>query len=444
MTSLPAGASLADFIHDRQASGRRVVTVSRSEMITHKGCQRRHYYEKVYGGRGIVKIKLDAPLATGGYVHVGLAELLKGHSATDAAWMATQLYMAECEARGMQVEKTEDMGQVVREQIGLTEAIIHLCARRTLPRLLEDYEVVDVEREEWFVLYEDSKLTIIMEARCDGLLRTRQTRKIGGAYSEKSFPVAAELTTGDLYVLSWKTASRWDSRAAKEAKVDMQGLSEAYAVELRVGEPVMGAQMCYFIKGQRKEYPQDSGQYIQSSPFVHAWMNGSGPTPQFAWTYTWDDPELVNDWGKPVGHRLGKGWRHCFIPDHMPVPEWIQMLDEGHVQPEAGDCLESQFVMPMPEARTPAQRFHWLRQAEAHALEIAASSAAIAGAQDQEDLEYLLDVVARQTERACNYPRACTFWELCWGGEDVENPITLYQIRDPNHPGDALIYGVEE
>src|SRR5215813_581569 len=248
MTSLPAGAFLADFIHERQSQGRRVVCVSRSELITHKGCQRRHYYEKIYGGRGIVKIKLDAPLATGGYFHVGAAELLKGHSATDAAWMATQLYTAECEARGIQCDKREEMSQVAREQIALTEAMIHLCARRALPRLLEDYEVVDVEREEWFVLYEDYKLTIIMEARCDGLLRSKH---------------------GDLYVLSWKTASRWDSRAAKEAKVDMQGLSEAYAVELRVGEPVMGAQMVHFIKGQRKEYPQDSGQYIQSSPFVH-------------------------------------------------------------------------------------------------------------------------------------------------------------------------------
>jgi len=54
MTSLPAGASLADFIHERQSQGRRVVCVSRSELITHKGCQRRHYYEKIYGGRGIV------------------------------------------------------------------------------------------------------------------------------------------------------------------------------------------------------------------------------------------------------------------------------------------------------------------------------------------------------------------------------------------------------
>src|SRR5215467_11758074 len=98
---LPAGASLIDFITEKQTH-KRVFVISRSALITHKGCARRYYYEKLYNGKGIVKIKLDAPLATGGYTHVGEAELLKGHSAVDAAWMATQLYQAECDARGMQ------------------------------------------------------------------------------------------------------------------------------------------------------------------------------------------------------------------------------------------------------------------------------------------------------------------------------------------------------
>jgi hypothetical protein len=226
----------------------------------------------------------------------------------------------------------------------------------------------------------------------------------------------------------------------------MQGLSEAYAVELRVGQPVLGTKMIHLLKGKSKEYPEDSGRYIQSSPFVHAWMSGAGPTPQFAWTYSWDDADQVNDWGRPVRHRLGRGWHHVFIPDVMPIAEWVQMLDEGAVQPEAGDCLERQFISPMPEPRSPEQKQRWLRQVETQEVEVAIEASATAAelAKDNLRADEMIDVFFPQYTTHCNYPVQCEFWDLCWGNEDVENPLTLYQIRQPHHPGESLVYGGEE
>lgn len=443
--TLPTGASLADFVREKQAAGKRVFTTSRSAAITHQRCPRRRYLGYHYEGSGITRAKLYAPLATGGYTHVALAELLKGRSSEDAAGVASELYQADCSARGLELEKTEDQSQVAAEQIGLVHAFTHLAARRVIPQLLEEYEILDVEREEWFVLYEDGSMCLIMEARCDALLREKAQPM--SAFEKEHItivPGGRMDFNGDLYVLSWKTAASWDRRKAKDAKVDMQGLSEAYAVELRVGEPVIGTKMVHLLKGKRKEYPDDSGHYIQSSPFVHAWMNGAGPTPQFAWTYSWTDPDQVNDWGKPLSHRLGKGWKHVFIPDVMPIAEWVQMLDEGAVQPEAGDALAKQFISPMPEPRSPQQKQAWLRQIEAQEIAIASYVSALADDTIAEDRETMLDTLFPQFTHSCNYPTQCSFWELCWTSEDVDNPITLYQIRQAHHPGEQMLTGDDQ
>ncbi len=439
---LPAGASLVDFIKEKTRSGKRVFTTSRSAAITHQRCPRRRYLNYHYEGTGITKTRLAAPLATGGYTHMALAALLQGASATDAAGAATEKYHAECSARGLDLESTEDQLQVAREQSSLVEAFTHLAARRIIPALREEYEIVDVEREEWFVLYEDSALVVVMEVRSDGLLR------------EKAQTPLTEGMPCDLYVLSWKTAASWDRRKAREAKVDMQGLSESYAIELRIGEPVMGAKMVHLLKGKRKEYPEDSGHYIQSSPLVHAWMNGSGPKPEFAWAFNWKDQDQVNDWGRPVSHRLGKGWKHVFIPDVMPVAEWIQMLDEGEVQEEAGDCLERQFISPMPEPRSPEQKAAWLRQMETQEVAIASyvdqleiarkyNPGASNHGESERNIAEMLDAMFPQFTHSCNYPSQCAFWEICWSSEEVDNPITLYQIREPHHPGESMVQGDE-
>lgn len=445
-TPLPEGTSLAAFIAEKQAAGKRVFTTSRSGIITHQRCPRRRYLGYHYKGTGIVRVKLAAPLATGGYTHVALAELLRGRSAEDAAGLAMEQYQQECSVRGLDLESTENVSQVAAEQIALVEAFTHLASRRVIPQLMEEYEIMEVEREEWFVLYEDNQLVLVLEARADALLRERSQYKpveyaavVGGNTGEM-----AEVGESDLYVLSWKTAATWDRRKAKEARVDMQGLSEAYAVELRVGEPVLGTKMVHLIKGKRKEYPDDSGNYIQSSPFVHAWMSGAGPTPQFAWTYSWQDPDQVNDWGKPVQHRLGKGWRHCFIPDVMPISEWVQMLDEGRVQLEAGDCLAKQFISPMPEPRSPEQKQSWLRQVETQELAIAGFVEALDNYDPADDVAEFLDAMFPQYTHSCNYPTQCAFWDLCHGNEEVENPMTLFQIRAPHHPGESMLSGSDE
>jgi len=254
--------------------------------------------------------------------------------------------------------------------------------------------------------------------------------------------LASDFQAGDIYILSWKTTRTWDDRKLDDAKTNMQGLSEAYAVELRTGQHIMGAKMVHFLTGRRSESPKGSGRWISGSPLVHAWMNASGPTPQFAWSYYWTDPDQVSDFGKPVEHRLGKGWKSVFIPDIMPVPEWVDMLASGTVQPEAGDCLGEQFVTPMPEPRSPQQRHNWLVQLENQEVAVAEYADQLAHA-DPAQVDELLNYMFPQYTHSCNYPGECEFWHLCWGGEDVDNPISLYQIRQPNHPGEGMI-GEEE
>jgi len=369
---------------------------------------------------------------------------LRGTSVEEACGLAVESYNSEIGARGLDLDANEDQAAVAAEQVALTEAFIHLAHRRVIPQLLEEYELVDVEREEWFVLYEDSHMCLILEARCDGLLRERAVMPINPLLAATGDNALADVT-GDLYVLSWKTLASWDKRTRKEAKTDMQGMSEAYTVELRVNEPVIGAKMIHLLKGKRKEWPEDSGRYIQGSPFVHAWMNATGPVPEFAWTYFWSSPDDVNEWGRPVQHRLGKGWKHCFIPEVMPIAEWVQMLDEGMVQRDIGqDALAKQFISPMPEPRTPLQKQHWLRQIETQEMAICTYLDALKAAGNSEltstDIEEL-DSYFPQYSHSCNYPTECTFWHLCHTSEEVGNPMGLYQIRQPHHPGESLVTG---
>lgn len=108
------------------------------------------------------------------------------------------------------------------EQSALVEAMVRAYARRRLRPLLEQYEVLEVEREDawrmctWVVKGTDVDWELWWMSRPDALLRERATNA--------------------LYILSLKTAANWDDRKERDTRHDMQGLSEGVGVERRLGE----------------------------------------------------------------------------------------------------------------------------------------------------------------------------------------------------------------
>ena len=447
MSDLAIAPELSAFVTACLAAGKRVYFTNRSSIIAHQRCPRYRWWSTVYGGRGIAKKRLDVPLSTGGFTHQALALLMEGKSPDESIGVVRSSYMEEVAKRGLALEMSERQEMVAAEQLALMEAFTWLAHMKVLPELRAEYEIVDLEREEWFVLYEDSKSVIIVETRADGLLRERH-QAVTNPPTPDYQAVAGQASGlgGDLYLLSWKTAAVWDRRKAREAKVDMQGLSEAYPVELRLNEPILGVKMVHFLKGRRLEDDWNPGTWLQRSPLIRAWMNASGPVPEWAWTYAWKDTEEVNDrTGRPVSHKLGKGWRLVFIPDHMPIKEWMQMLLAGVVQPNAGDCLEMQYIAPMPEPRSDLQKRNWLQQTETQEIGIAQFTEELrALSADAEEGDRMLNAYFPMYTHSCNYPVECPYWYLCHGGESVEgeeetDPMSVFQTRTPHHPGEGLL-----
>jgi hypothetical protein len=118
-----------------------------------------------------------------------------------------------------------------REQAALVEGLVRAYARRRLGSLLEEFEVLEVEREGDWELAE-LREEVVQEWPVYNVLVD------GAAIRFMSRPDALLRSRNDnsLYLLSYKTAATWDIRKARDAEHDMQGLSEGVEVERRLGE----------------------------------------------------------------------------------------------------------------------------------------------------------------------------------------------------------------
>jgi hypothetical protein len=257
-------------------------------------CARRRYLEYCESGTGIQSAKKPLPLAVGGAVHRGLEVLLlramqfpddgvPGNViedlAVDAALQdfsafagrleaddspqqsnliqiagspfdsqlqaqAIELGMDPAQFRGPSSEERQSRADayLFAEQSALVEAMVRAYCRRRLRPLLEEFEVLEVEREgswkltEWYnpgacTCYRTNHTSephtpdcgawktaveLYFLSRPDALLRHRQTN--------------------ELQILSFKTTGQWDVRKARDIQHDMQGLSEGVEIERRLGE----------------------------------------------------------------------------------------------------------------------------------------------------------------------------------------------------------------
>lgn len=440
--------------------------VDRSRVLKYQQCPRARYYSTEIYGRGIQPIRMSIPLVVGQCVHKGLAELLLGaakmfevEKTTIGMWgvdwvdvcvdTALEEYDKEVKARGFTLDPEEEAFSVYSEQKALIEAMIRVWALRRLPGFLEQFEVLEVEREDTFTLYDPSEnfsLTppdeIVWMSRADGLLRER--------------------ASGDLYVLSFKTSADWNDFKDKEARIDMQGMSELYAIERRLfkerwsenfdkddfdiqGIKLAGVQMEFLLKGRRSR-DKETKQYLQDSILVRPYFKDGGGLieDEYAWKY-WthcDGPHVTSGGKKCAGdanHSLGKGWYRVPIWEHMPVKEWIQLLHEGSVQSDAGDALEGLVVSPMPFFRHQEEIESWRLQVESQEARIAEIRKG-AATDWPDDMKFYLDRNFPQHREACykyGEKHPCQFLSICF--ENIGDPLEsgLFQLRKAHHAAEA-------
>jgi hypothetical protein len=498
---------------------------SRSAILESQRCPRARYIGYIWGGTGLSKVRATIPLATGSWTHEGLAFLLKTYQALGcvleshvdgAVQVALDGYRTELAARGLDIELGEDGAYVAEEQLALVEGMLRAYAAKGLGELVEKYEVLEVEREdvwngfaEWITHPStgtcprcrlgndtdgDGNCSICARQTDAEVAETRKFIDDLKAKDRVNLQACAdallrERSTGDLYLLSFKTAAGWDYRKDGENRHDVQGLSEAAVIERRlvqwwdclhqqrpdqngseqerkdlldlvdIDHPkvklllempdrprIMGIQMVFLIKG-RREQQGDGGPYLTQSHLIRGWQREGVTDREYAWRYKWEGPDTWPDTGRLRGHTLGKGWsKFDAWSANGGVKAWIEMLTQGLVQPEVEmDPLASTYQMPLPYFRQDRDLQSFVKQAQTQERRVFEVMSEAEQVREQGDADKLLDFLDThletvQNRRSCDYPSKCQFQEVCFSDTSMLiNPFGtgIFTKRVPHHEAEA-------
>jgi len=432
------------------------ILTSNSAYGTWHKCNRMrwHAYEAPNGTetRGWERQRLSLPLSTGGWCHrvaqglfavatgldlsplwnqvVGeahpdLADALNGlqtpaEGISQVQWIGQCVigYRSEALRRGLDLGLQMDgslpeerfVERTIAEQSALLEAFGWAFLRVRLPKLLEEYELLDVEREEYTLLSGD----VGLQSRCDAVLRRRSDQR--------------------LFIYNLKTSGNPDKRWKDSFEVDAQLMTETLAVERRLGERVYGVIIDGFDKGVRVEM---DFQTLKERPKAEAekWF---GQRSRLIYGYKCEDipgrPTLYDYEGTT---RKGWGkfavWEETFNVEakgaadwgmYSPVQYWINWLPQEQV--------EAAFVTLPPIMRSDRAVESAVRQMVSQEQNIRAFRKSMEANPSYKAEQ--LDAYFPQNFRACIYPNRCAFYELCHGNAADDPASNGFQPRTANHP----------
>jgi hypothetical protein len=540
----------------------RQIFTDRSRIESFQRCNRLRWLEYHQSGMGLTPARKPLPLAVGGAVHVGLEALLRegqqeydlflrvpveGQTAvvfsmgleehavaaaiTDlaqyrnalavdpneqAAMLAptdlTQQMAATASELGVELDDptlkalydTQANGRsqfdeyLWKEQSALVEGLVRAYARRRLRPLLEEFEVLEVEREGTWELaswksndpqtLDDPVLSdhsIVFCSRPDALLRSR--------------------SDNSLYLMSFKTAASWDRRKELDAQHDMQGLSEGVEVERRLTDwwqlihdysgqlyendkvtpisqamvdylsalpappRILGIRYEYMLKGERWRDKELSARFgfevrSQKSHLIRRYV--ARGTAAKGSAFNLGDECWSYDYIKEDGGATNLYYGHWKPEAVDNVKRWIDRLDDSQEAMSAFDStvgmeprplgwkssaqalgytsqhpLDAIFIPPITVYRNDDDLRDWLEQTEAQEVRIAEAVAEVNSATDQDDERSLLNRHFPMTRRACSYPSECAFVKICYGGEDLRrDPLSSgkFVTRIPNHAAEVI------
>ena len=376
------------------------VFTDRSRIIESQRCLRRRWLAYHEGGLGLRSASQPLPLAVGSSVHAGLASLLLGGSEEDAVACAladfaqytpaleldsgesAPLTDAAKQAEGN--DELMDMVQagtgkfnryLVQEQTSLVEALVRAYARRRLRPLLEQYEVLEVEREGSWLLHEDVHGEPVEESHetynpetgltSSPIMKWVVDREL--YFMSRPDALLLDRQSRHLFILSFKTTGGWDVRKARDIEHDMQGLSEGIEIERRLGEwhsrivneippwtkpgqdpklpgctqamfdylrdlpappRILGIRYEFLLKGDRrsdKELQQEIGLDVraQRSHLIRGYLNKGMTAGDAQWNWSF---QYLKEGGE-ASRLYAKNWPSAPVWEHMTIKEWIDKLD---------------------------------------------------------------------------------------------------------------------
>ena len=388
----------------------------RSRVLSYQRCPRERFLAYHHLGTGLQKKSKGLPLQFGSAFHEGTEELLlqdegaaKGEHIELAVTRARKFLIEQFASKTISfdgetpddTQKAMEYGQ--EEQMALAEGLLRGWFAYEGEQFLDTFEIVDVEQEGRANLSDD----LVLMYRPDAVVR--------------------EKTTGDHYVVSWKTASTFTSRNLKQAKTDMQSLSEVFGVVQQREISIEGVLYKYAIKGQRRLDKYD-GLYKQGSHICYGWVKLDTlktDFPEWSWSYEWEKEDGSGS------SRLGKGWQKKAIWREYPggVKQWIEDLSKNQIFPRHIDALQAIFPQSLPVERRKDEVESWVRQTVEQEQVIQRKLEYIGTDPDIDDL----DRAFPQYTHSCHSYSGCSFIPVCWEGVKAEVG-ELYQIRLSNHP----------
>lgn len=413
-----------------------IIITDRSRIETYHKCPRARWWGYEYGNRGLQRISLSLDLHIGICTHDilhDIMEMAKAHNFTDTALdtaIATHLatFESAIRTRGLALELDSGYEQQADGSIAVNSGLLDLYIavysswiRQSttawtavrLPRLLEEYEIVETEHEEELLLGNGS---IMLLGRLDALLR----RKLDG----------------QLFVLNFKTVGEPNEWWREQWPLDMQLISEPLEVEARLGQPIAGVLIEGLVKGgKRLQYPPDSGNWWINSPLIWMWKkDAAAPFPaEYAAKFEW-----TGDDGK--NHRLGKGWHKqpAWSDSNMSLREWLNWLYEHEF-----DLLQSQFVSLPPILINREACKEWQSAVEFQEDWIYNKRLFV---EQQLDGHYVLNYAFPMHTGSgnCIRPSKCEFYNLCHGSAAADPLNSGYQWRVPNHPRELELVQIQE
>lgn len=427
------------------------IEVDRSRIIAYQRCPRERYLAYHHLGKGLQRKAKSLPLQVGSAFHEGAECLLEGDIET-ACYRAIK-YLADAfkgKGVGFDGEEATDQSLVysAQEQVALAEALIRAWGLEKLTEFLQTFEVIEVEKEGRANLTNN---------------RNHRENLIDSGLHQESFAgldddlvlmfrpdaLVRERLSGDLYVVSWKTASMYGKRTLQQCRTDMQNMSEVWGWQeqhlqefyekYKDGLPafvparVEGVLYLFCVKGKRQLDDWDN-QWKQNSHLIYGWKKLK-PIDEFddGWSWTFKYPKEDGSGGST----LGKGWKKVPIWSEYPggVKQWITDLHERKVFPRHIDPFESVFPQSLPVERRADEVESWKRQVVAQEIEIPQLLKEVEMAREisPESQKEVLDECFPQYSHSCHSYSGCSMIDICWNGVAAE-PGELYQIRSANHP----------
>ncbi len=350
-------------------------------------------------GYGWSPAALSVPLSTGIYVHEALAGVLTNGEPRLKINEAVERYTKAVTKLGYSTDETSTF--TIKEQAHLIEALCWGWVRLMLPMVLENFEILDVEREEL------KELTNVTQM------------------SKPDF-IARDKRSGKVEIHDFKTTGSMSPNWRKSFRNSVQMSIGAGVVSERLGEEVINFRIHGLAKGGRRKFTRHDNETEEARNFSHlcyvqynAPEPPMQPRPEYLCKGYWYDKTPVWELDfpdKPAGISNAEHWANT-----IPLEDLVKMYEMVGPYP-CDPYMEKQYYIGME-----AEEQRWINRLWELPLD--------ADWPSDKFQDAITNIFARSYQCESYFGEQCPYKRLCLRRPGWEDPVGsgYYKHRRPHH-----------